>query len=457
MNLVAFSLRTKGLHNFLRRLWTVFARFGLSERRIAQALRTLITTVQAYDAYPTFFIPAVVLQRHSRLIKALAAEGTEIGIHGYVHNDYRTLSSAEQDRQTRLAMATFQEMEIPFQGFRNPYLGWTEEALGIFAALGFSYESNEAVLHEVIPLETLSPAILLGYKKSLQLFQAIPPGRYTLRPHIEQGLVRLPTSIPDDEMLYDRLRITDPQEIGQIWSNIMYTVYTFGGLYTLNLHPERGMLCKEALDRLLDRASHLPESVWITRLEAIADWWRERSRFRFEITALSAGRWRVQITCSPRAWIESQGLTLEQEEERADAPTDQSATGTPAGQVRRWIVRAARCPCIALSPTTPAAVKDFLHEQGYAVMRASESAAHEYSLYLDLPEGLGLTRQAQRERCSALLEEIERLEAPLLSFACWPAPHRAALAISGDIDSITIQDFFLRIIEVIRPAPRRQA
>jgi hypothetical protein len=46
------------------------------------------------------------------------------------------------------------------------------------------------------------------------------------------------------------------------------------------------------------------------------------------------------------------------------------------------------------------------------------------------------------------VQRIEELEAPLLHFACWPDGNRAALAITGDIDSVTVQDFFLRIIEV---------
>jgi hypothetical protein len=51
-------------------------------------------------------------------------------------------------------------------------------------------------------------------------------------------------------------------------------------------------------------------------------------------------------------------------------------------------------------------------------------------------------------RKNALVEQIEALDAPFLRFGCWPDGSRAAFAISGDIDSVTIQDFFLRIMEV---------
>src|SRR5207248_5436709 len=97
---------------------------------------------------------------------------------------------------------------------------------------------------------------------------------------------------------------------------------------------------------------------------------------------------------------------------------------------------------------TPQEVVDFLQEQGYPVICCPEEEATLYALYLDMPEGLGTTRKEQVQRRSALVQQIEQVEAPLLRFGCWPDGHQAALAISGDVDSVTIQDFFLRILEV---------
>ncbi len=119
-------------------------------------------------------------------------------------------------------------------------------------------------------------------------------------------------------------------------------------------------------------------------------------------------------------------------------------------QSTSFTVSATHCPCIALSPETPEAVADFLREQGYPTVRCLQTEAELYTLYLDEREGLGNTRQEQLERRSALIEKIEQLEKPLIRFGNWPNGHKAALAISGDIDSVTVQDFFLRIIEVSR-------
>ncbi len=443
MNLVAFSIRTKGLHNFARRLWTVFIRFGISETRTQRALHTIINTLRKYRGTPTFFIPAVVLGRHPGLITEIANAGAEIGIHGYVHNDYRTLSKEEQHRQTKQAISVFQRTQIPYQGFRNPYLGWTEESLNVFTELGFTYESNEAIIHDVIDLDHLPPLLRSGLEKSLALFQAIPCNAYTLRPHFEGSLLRIPTSIPDDEIVFDRLRITDAGEVGDIWSRIMRRVYDLGGLYVLNLHPERGILCKQALDKLLSYASNQALPVWVTCLKDIAQWWKERSRFRLNITQLASDRWRVEATCTSRAILLARHLIVE----------DQPATPWSGTEVQvhahYCTVNAPRCPCIGLSPHTPQQVLDFLLEQGYPAMRCSQEASHNmYTLYLDLAEGLGTTREEQLQRRSALVQRIEDIDTPFIRFGCWPDGSQAALAISGDIDSVTVQDFFLRILEV---------
>jgi peptidoglycan/xylan/chitin deacetylase (PgdA/CDA1 family) len=443
MNLVSFSIKTKGAHNFARRLWTVFTRFGISEVRTRKALYAIVDSLRSYHSAPTFFIPAVVLGRHPGLIAEIASQGAEIGVHGYVHNDYRTLSAGEQYKQTEQAISVFRSTHIPQQGFRNPYLGWTEVSLHVFADLGFTYESNEAVIHDVIDLDRLSPLLRSGFEKSLALFQAIPCSTYSLRPHFEGKLLRVPTSIPDDEMLFDRLRI-NAEEVGRIWSKVMQRVYDLGGLYTLNLHPERGILCKRALDVLLAYSDTRMLPVWVTRLQDVAQWWQERSQFELKISSVAPARWQVEATCTSRATLLARHLTVE------DQPIGPWFGTDARVQSHSFLVRATQCPCIGLSQDTPQQVADFLLEQGYPTVYCSQEDASMYALYLDESEGLGTTREEQLQRRSRLVQQIEELAAPLLHFGCWPDGCRAGLAISSDIDSVTVQDFFLRIVEAFR-------
>jgi hypothetical protein len=276
----------------------------------------------------------------------------------------------------------------------------------------------------------------------LQLFQAIPSNIYTLRPHFEGTLLRIPTSIPDDEMLFDRLRITNPAEVGRIWSRVMECVYDLGGLYTLNLHPERAIPCRKALDILLSFATSRPLPIWIVTLQEIAQWWNERSQFRLHITPLTPGRWHIAAACTSRATLLARHITVE---DQTTQPWHATDVCIPS---RNFSVEAAQCPCIGVSLQTPQSVVDFLYEQGYPAQRCLPEDAHTYAYYLDLPGGTGTTCEERAQRKSVLVQHIEQLQAPLLRFACWPNANRAALAISGDIDSVTIQDFFLRILEV---------
>lgn len=442
VNLVTFSIKTKGIHNFGRRLRTVFTRFGFSETQTRRALYTVIESLQEYHTIPTFFIPAVVLERHRALLTEIARHGAEIGIHGYVHNDYRTLSHHQQYKETEKAISVFQKLKLPFQGFRNPYLGWTEESLQIFTELGFTYDSNDAVIHDVIDVDHLPPLIRSGYEKSLVLFQALACNAYTLRPYFVGNLLRIPTSIPDDEMLFDRLRMTKAQEIGHVWSHIMQRIYDLGGIYTLNLHPERAVLCEGALKALLAFAQSRPLPVWMASLHEVAQWWKEHRQFRLTFTPLAPCRWQVEATCTPRATLLARHLTVE----------NQSVMPWFGDNVRlsarRFTISAAQCPCIGLSSRTPHEVEDFLYEQGYPFMRCSEQESSSYAYYFDSPEGLGKDRKAQIQCKTQIVQHIEELTAPFIYFGCWPDDCRAALSITGDIDSITIQDFFLRIIEV---------
>jgi|SRR5579859_3176028 len=444
MNLIIHSIRTKGTRNFARRLGTVFTRFGFSEKRIRQALYAIMGSLQQYNGAPTFFIPAVVLGRHPTLIRELATNGAEIGIHGYVHNNYRTLSKHKQHKQTEQAISIFQQLQIPFQGFRNPYFCWNDASLHVFKALGFTYESNEGVLHSDIDINTLSPLQRSGFEKSLALFQAIPCNTYTLRPHFEGKLLRLPASIPDDEVLFDRLRITDPQEVGCIWSKGMQRAYDLGGLYSLNIHPERGILCRQALDVLLSYAHSRPLPVWLARMEDIAQWWKERSQFKLIITPEAADLWNVETLCHPRTTLLARHLSF------TDQPTTRWSDSDVRIRSQCFRVHATKCPSIALSSQTPQEVLDFLQEQGYPAVYCSQEEAPKYALYLDIPGGLGKTPEEQTRQRSALVQQVEELEAPLLHFGCWPDGNRAALSITGDIDSVTIQDFFRRVIEVYR-------
>jgi hypothetical protein len=241
-------------------------------------------------------------------------------------------------------------------------------------------------------------------------------------------------------MLYDRLRITDQAALSDLWCEVMIRVYELGGIYTLNLHPERGVLCRPALERLLAYSRRQPLPIWLATLHEVEKWWRERRAFRFSIEPHGDGNFYIEAVCSPGAAILARHLTI-------DGPLTQWWGSEGVIPARQFTVHASASPCIALSHQTSDDVEYLLREQGFPVVRAEPEAAPGFAHFLDIPGGLGATRSAQIEKRSALVAEIEARQKPLLRFGVWPQGARAALAITGDIDSITVQDFFLRILE----------
>jgi hypothetical protein len=165
--------------------------------------------------------------------------------------------------------------------------------------------------------------------------------------------------------------------------------FFIGGLYVLNLHPERAVLCKQALDTLLFYARNRPLPVWIAQLRDIAQWWKERSQFKLNIASLAPDCWRVEPVCAPRATLLARHLIVE------DQFTSDWFAPDVRVQAHCFTVKAVHCPCIGLSPQTSEQVADFLQEQGYPAVRFSQEEAHMYTLYLDVPEGLGTTREEQ--------------------------------------------------------------
>jgi len=92
-------------------------------------------------------------------------------------------------------------------------------------------------------------------------------------------------------------------------------------------------------------------------------------------------------------------------------------------------------PVIGVSPASHPYLSAFLRQQGYIVETVEEGKS--YSLFLHR-EKFGTEDE------KALVEEIERSAAPLVRMGRWPNGARSALCVTGDIDALTIWDYYLR-------------
>jgi hypothetical protein len=249
-------------------------------------------------------------------------------------------------------------------------------------------------------------------------------------PRLIEGLVQIPYSVPDDEALVERLGLPNAQVMTEIWSDILAHAYALGELFTVGLHPERTVLCSEALYNMLQRAVALSPRVWIARLDDVATWWRARAAATFRVKEKAGGLFDIEINAPAEATVLARGVEIRASIQPWTDGYDQVASHS-------FAFGADKRPLIAVSPDCAPALRAFLQEQGYLVETSAE--AKHYSFYLD-------QRYFSPEDERALLTQLEADKRPLLRIARWPNAARSALCITGDIDAFTLWDYGLRAL-----------
>jgi len=425
MNPASVALKGKGLNNLLRRGTSIMRRYGLSARKVDRELSQFAAVLRRYGCSASFPITTVALERHPETIKKYQAQGIEFAIHGYRHLDHSQLSRSEQQNQLALAKQIFDQAGIPPHGFRAPYLRWSADTLDTLRHLDLAYDSSQGLAWDV-----LNGNETPGYEHVLGFYGALSADDYPSVPSLEDGLLRIPYSLPDDEALVERLDLESQTEMSALWLAILRRTYELGELFTIGLHPERTTLCMEPLTAVLDEAQSLTPPVWIARLDEITTWWRGRFEAVVEIEEVGADQFHWTVNAPPETIVLTRGVEV-------DAPTDPWAVHYRQVGATVFTIRASKRPWIGLSPATSSQLNHFLRQQGYVVEVAPEPGHHTY--HFDQPE---FTAEDKRW----VLSQIEETSHPLVRLGRWPNGARSALAITGDIDALTLSDYALRFL-----------
>lgn len=381
---------------------------------------------------PTFPLTAMTLRRHPSAIRALCEQGVEFAVHGYIHTDYGVMPLEEQSKHFRKAIDVFRAYRVPFTGFRAPYLRTNAQTPRALGGLQFAYDSSYVLHWDVIERAKYPERSRNTYDQLLDFYASRKAEEHLALPKFLDGFVDIRVSLPDDEMIVDRLGITSTEEMSHIWSAILRRTYLRGELFTLSLHPERISLCESALADTLEQIKPLDPPVWIATLSQIADWWKERAKYKLHLTSEGRDTYRVQADCSDR------GTSLVKNC-KVSVPTKEWADGYRTVAARNFVLESRRRPAIGVGlDSSPDAVA-FLKSEGFLVERSARSET--YGIYLD---GLARFTDADQKR---LVELIEHSDAPLVRYWRWPSNAKSALSVTGDIDSMTIGDFVLRLFE----------
>jgi hypothetical protein len=249
---------------------------------------------------------------------------------------------------------------------------------------------------------------------------------------MEDGLVELPASVPDDLQLADGLALGSDGLL-DAWLDMHGQAHDRRELFAPLFHPEAYDLLADAIGGLLRAALARRPAVWLTQLRHVARWWLERSAFRARFDERD-GRLSIALHCTDRATVLARGWRW---------PSSQRAWDGD------WCVLDDRLlhvedgtrPFVGVTGVDPRTTA-FLVEQGYIVDDGEHAGRCTLTLTDRAVESLGTQR--------AILGFIEDSGAPLLKFSAWPSAAKSALCLAGDLDALSLRDYAARLHPAVR-------
>jgi peptidoglycan/xylan/chitin deacetylase (PgdA/CDA1 family) len=207
----------------------------------------------------SFFYPAVSALLHPEEVRAVAAEGHEIGIHSWIHEANTKLPpGVERDLTLRAADVLEKVSGKRPVGIRTASWDFSVDTLSIIREMGLLYDSS-----------------LMADDDAYEL---LDDGKPT-------GIVELPPEwIRDDAPYFNFVRFsalrpyTAPSSVEEIFRAEFEGAYDEGGMFLLTMHPHViGHRSRIALlDRLVLHMKSRP-GVWFATHEEVARWCRDNA------------------------------------------------------------------------------------------------------------------------------------------------------------------------------------
>jgi len=433
-NPIASASRAKGSLALLKRAKMISQRYGITPAKMNRALHLFTEILGRFDCGGSFPLTAITLQRNWESITRYLDRNVEFAVHGYTHIDYSHLARDPLFTHLHAAQEIFARAGIAATGFRSPYL---RRSLPLYKAIeeaGFLYASNQPILWNILDESDFSSSAYAGYQRALDFYRPWDADQRLSLPRRFDNLVEIPVSLPDDEILLDRMEGEANGLIGKAWLRILSKTHQFGELFTIQLHPERIVPCLDGLSTVLTHAKTLKPRVWLARMDEIAEWWRARASTTVEVKQFEEGAWQLDITGPPATTILTREVEMIAETHPwANGYQHLLLGGVGGRETRTLIVRAGSYrPFVGVSPNCPPQLVSFLLEQGYIIQANEEDKG--YSIYLDRSHFI-----PEEER--SLIAQIEKTTRPLVRFGRWPNGARSAVCVTGDIDAMTLWDY----------------
>ena len=425
--LLHHRIATRSIDNFISRAYSISKHYGLDVQKYKRSLLDFINLMNEYHFKPTFPVTAIVLEKNPSLFRYLQNLGVEFAIHGYLHIDYSNMDNRILVDHLKCAKEIFKSYNISFTGFRYPYLCKDQTKIDLLAESNFEWDSSQVVSWYLSNKDILPENMWQNYQRILATYQPEDNETCFTLPYFINKMVELPVVVPDDEILIERLRLNDGEQLRSIWENMLHDTIRNREMMVLQVHPERFQNYRSALKHLLT-LTNMRADIWCTPLGEIAKWWKERAGFRFQIKSVSKRRYHVESNASTRATILIKNSLFN---------TDQKIDNYTIISGNHWEISSPVKPVIGIDPNSNKQVIKFFEGEGFPCEIISDPN-HAYAFTVNHPGKL--TYEDKRN----FLVSIDNCTNPLLRFWRWPNSYKACFAVTGDIDSVNIWDFFTR-------------
>ena len=219
----------------------------------------ILKILHAHDVRATFYVPAVVALTYPDEQRRIAAEGHEVGIHGWIHELNSVLPyEAERDLMLRSADALEKVTGVRPVGLRTPSWDFSPHTLAIEKEMGLAYDSS-----------------LMADEDCYEL---LLDGEST-------GVVELPVEWVRDDAVYFMMNrfsalrpYTPPADVFDIFRREFEAAYEDGGLFQLTMHPHfSGYRSRVWILEEIIRLARAKGNVWFASHAEVAAWARQHA------------------------------------------------------------------------------------------------------------------------------------------------------------------------------------
>ncbi len=261
---VALSFDSDHETNELRDGGVSIGRMSWGQYGVRQGVPRILSILAREGVPATFFVPAVAALLHPDEQRRVAAEGHEIGLHGWIHELNSALPEAvERDLHFRAADALEKIVGVRAVGMRTPSWDFSPATLKIQRELGLIYDSS-----------------LMADDDPYELMENGEP----------TGIVELPVEwIRDDAPYFNMNRFqslrpyTPPPAVLDIFIREFDRAHAEGGLFLLTMHPHvigyrsRIFILEELIRHIKAKVGTGPGGAWFATHADIARWCRAQA------------------------------------------------------------------------------------------------------------------------------------------------------------------------------------